>query len=140
MSECGIVARSESWEQQGRAMTFGKREGGGRRGAPREAAPLLAVYTTVTQTHEVVLVDVSTSGARLRGPSVPEVGEELSVIMETIKAFGTVAWVERPEFGVAFDAPLPGKALERLREQVKRGAGFSPEVKAAIDGWVLGSR
>ena len=121
-------------------MTFGKRGGGGRRGAPREAAPLLAVYTTVTQSHEVILVDVSESGARLRGPYVPEAKDELFVSIGKIKAFGRVAWVERPEFGIAFDPPLGGGDLEALREQVRIGAGLSPEVKAAIDVWVLGSR
>ena len=121
-------------------MTFGKRGGGGRRGAPREAAPLLAVYTTVTQSHEVVLVDVSNTGARLRGPQIPEVKDELFVSIGTIKAFGKVAWVDQPEFGVAFDPPLPTETLEALRGQVKKGAGLSPEEKAAIDLWVLGSR
>jgi hypothetical protein len=121
-------------------MTFGKRGGGGRRGAPREAAPLLAVYKTVTQSHEVVLVDVSNTGARLRGPQIPEVKDELFVSIGTIKAFGKVAWVDQPEFGVAFDPPLPAEILEALREQVNKGAGLSPEEKAAIDVWVLGSR
>ena len=121
-------------------MTFGKREGGGRRRAPREAAPLVAVFTTVTQSHEVILVDVSSSGARLRGPHLPEVRDELFVSIGKIKAFGTVAWVEHPEFGVAFDPDLPADDLEALREQVKKGAGFSPEVRAAIEGWVLGTR
>ena len=121
-------------------MTFGKCGGGGRRGAPREAAPLLAVYTTVTESHEVVVVDVSDSGARLRGPQIPEVKDELFVSIGTIKAFGRVALVDRPEFGMAFDPPLHAADLEALREQVKEGAGLSPEVKAAIEVWVSGSR
>ena len=119
-------------------MTFGKRGGGGRRGAPREAAPLLAIYTTVTQSHEVVLVDVSASGARLRGPSLPEAGDELYVSVENIKAFGTVVRVEGQEFAIAFDQPLPSEDLTILRNRVELGAGFSPEERAAIDGWVLG--
>ena len=88
-------------------MTFGKMEGGGRRSAPREAAPLLAICTTVTRTHEVILVDVSSSGARLRGPDLPQVGDGLFLSIGKIKAFGTVAWAECHQFGVAFDAPLP---------------------------------
>jgi hypothetical protein len=119
-------------------MTFGKRGGGGRRGAPREAAPLLAVYTTVTNSHEVVLVDVSSSGARLRGPFLPEVGEELFVTVEHIRSFGKVVRVEQPEFAMEFDQPLPSEDLSILRMKVKQGAGFSPEQKAALDGWVLG--
>ena len=120
------------------SMTFGKRGGGGRRGAPREAAPLLAVYTTVTKSHEAVLVDVSSSGARLRGPVLPEVGDELFVTVEHIKAFGMVVRVEEPEFAIEFDETLLSEDLDTLRNKVKQGAGFSPEEKAAIDGWVLG--
>ena len=119
-------------------MTFGKRGGGGRRGAPREAAPLLAVYTTVTKSHEVVLVDVSSSGARLRGPILPEIGDELFVSVEHIKAFGKVVRIEEREFAIEFDQSLLSEDLTILRDKVKQGAGFSPEEKAAIDGWVLG--
>jgi hypothetical protein len=119
-------------------MTFGKQGGGGRRGAPREAAPLLAVYTTVTRSHEVVLVDVSSSGARFRGPNLPEAGDELFVSIENIKAFGTVVRIEGHEFAMAFDQPLKSEDLVTLRNKVHQGAGFSPEEKAAIDGWVLG--
>jgi hypothetical protein len=119
-------------------MTFGRQGGGGRRGAPREAASLLAVYTTVTKSHEVVLVDVSNSGARLRGPNVPEADDELFVSVENLKVFGTVVRVEGHEFAIGFDQPLPSEDLAFLRNKVKEGAGFSPEEKAAIDGWVLG--
>ena len=119
-------------------MTFGKRGGGGRRDAPREAAPLLAIYTTVTKSHEVVLVDVSSSGARFRGPIVPEAGDEVYVSFENIKAFGTVVRIDEHEFAIAFDQPLSADDLTLLRNKVKQGAGFSPEEKAAIEGWVLG--
>ena len=119
------------------SMTFGKRGGGGRRDAPREASPLLAIYTTVTKSHEVVLVDVSRSGARFRGPIVPEPGDEVYVSFENIKAFGTVVRVEEHGFAISFDQPLSAYDLTLLRNKVKQG-GFSPEEKAAIEGWVLG--
>ena len=119
-------------------MTFGKRAGGGRRDAPRAAAPLLAVYTTIARSHEVVLVDVSRSGARLSGPNLPEAGEQLFVSVENIRAFGTVVWVEAPEFAVEFDSPLSPEDLSLLTSKVKLGAGFSPEERAAIEGWILG--
>ena len=119
-------------------MAFGKSGGGGRRGAPREAAPLLAVYTTVTKSCEVVLVDVSRTGARLSGPNLPEAGEQLFVSVENMRAFGTVVWVEVPEFAVEFDSPLSPEDLSILIKKVKQGAGFSPEERAAIEGWILG--
>lgn len=99
---------------------------------------MLAVYTTVTKSHEAVLVDVSSSGARLRGPVLPEADEELFVSVEHIRAFGKVVRVDEHEFAIEFDQPLPSDDLHTLRNKVKQGAGFSPEEKAAIDGWVLG--
>jgi hypothetical protein len=92
----------------------------------------------VTKSHEVVLVDVSNSGAQLRGPNLPEAGDELFVSVENIKAFGTVVRVEANGFAIAFDRPLPTEDLTFLQNKVKQSAGFSPEEKAAIDAWVLG--
>ena len=121
-------------------MAFGKSSGGGRRAAPREAAPLLAVYTTVTRSHSALLVDVSSTGARLRTPDLPGEGDELFVAIGTIKVFGTVAWTCEGEFAVAFDEPLDGEALQLLRQNVRASFGLPPDVKAALDDWVLGRR
>ena len=46
--------------------------------------------------------------------------------------------VEENGFAISFDAPLPSDDLTFLRNKVKQGAGFSPEEKAAIEGWILG--
>ena len=121
-------------------MTFGKSSGGGRRAAPREAAPLLAVYTTVTSSHSALLVDVSSTGARLRTPDLPEEGDELLVTVDKVKIFGSVAWARDGEFAVAFDEPLGGEALHLLRQNVRASFGLPPDVKAAVDDWVLGNR
>ena len=119
-------------------MTFGKSAGGGRRAAPREAAPMLAVYTTVTRSHSALLVDVSGTGARLRAPQLPGEGDELVVTIATVKAFGSVAWVRDDQFAMAFDEPLNSEDLELLRDIVRAGRGLTPDIKAAIDDWVLG--
>ena len=55
-----------------------------------------------------------------------------------MRAFGTVVWVEVPEFAVEFDSPLSPEDLSILIKKVKQGAGFSPEERAAIEGWILG--
>ena len=119
-------------------MTFGKSAGGGRRAAPREAAPMLAVYTTVTRSHSALLVVVSSTGARLRAPQLPGEGDELVVTIATVKAFGSVAWVRDDQFAMAFDEPLNSEDLELLRDIVRAGRGLTPDIKAAIDDWVLG--
>ena len=119
---------------------FGKAAGGGRRAAPRELAPLLAVYTTVTRSHSALLDNVSSTGARLRTPHLPFEGEELFVTIGGVKAFGSVAWVREDQFAMAFDEPLDTEDLSHLRTVVRNSFGLSPDIKAAIDDWVLGSR
>ena len=121
-------------------MTFGKSSGGGRRSAPREAAPLLAVYTTVTRSHSALLVDVSSTGVRLRTPDLPAEGDELFVTIGKIKIFGSVAWTRDGEFAVAFEEPMDGETLHLLRQNVRASFGLPPDVKAAVDDWVLGRR
>ena len=74
----------------------------------------------------------------MRGPILPEIDDELFVSVEHVKAFGKVVRIEECEFAIEFDQPLLSEDLTILRNTVKQGAGFSPEEKAAIDGWVLG--
>ena len=118
--------------------TFGKSAGGGRRTAPREVTPLLAVYTSVTRSHSALLVDVSSNGARLRAPELPEAGEDLLVSLSNVRVFGTVAWASDGEFAIAFDETLSNEDLASLRQIVARGFGFAPDIMSAIDDWVLG--
>ena len=117
---------------------FGKCKGGGRRLAARETATLITIYTTVTHSHAAFLVDVSQTGARLRGDILPEKSDEIMLSIDAVRAFGTVIWSRRGECGVAFDSPLEAEDVELLRERVAKAAGFAPEVKAAMDDWTMG--
>lgn len=117
---------------------FGKRSGGGRRTAQRETAPAVAVFTTVTNSHGAVLVDLSATGARLRSAEVPDVGEELMITVEMIRSFGCVAWVRGDQFGVSFDDPLDPQDVQQLRGKLSRCAGLAPEMSAAMDDWSTG--
>jgi hypothetical protein len=120
-------------------MAFGRCGGGGRRSAARESAPLIAVCTTVTASHQATLIDVSNSGARLHcNRVVPQQGEELLVTVEGIRAFGRVIWSYKNLCGVAFDNPLDAEQVDFLRKRVASSAGFTPEMKAALDEWTIG--
>ena len=115
---------------------FGSCRGGGRRSAVRQAAPLMAVFTTVTQSHTAALVDVSRTGARLRGDRLPAKGEDMLLSIDSVRAFGSVAWSRGDQCGVAFDEPLGADELRLLRAKI--APGLPPEVKAALDDWTLG--
>ena len=117
---------------------FGKCEGGGRRAAQRSNAPLLALITTLDGSHSALVVDVSSTGVRLRGPGLPRMGTDLNIGIEEVRAFGSVVWSEHDECGIAFDQPLSAKDEQLLKHRVSTTRGLPPEVKAAFDTWVLG--
>ena len=117
---------------------FGKCEGGGRRSSARQRAPLIAVFTTQSRSHEAVLVDISRTGARLTGEDLPQIGDDFILAIEGIRTFGWVAWSAADECGVTFDGPLPAADVEAVREKVGQSVGFTPSLKAAFDDWTGG--
>ena len=117
---------------------FGKSKGGGRRHASRATAPLITTITTLRGSHSAVLLDVSATGARMRGPGLPNLDEELFVTVDQVIGFGTVVWSRGDERGVAFDPPLAPKEDAQLRSKMKETAGLPPDMRAAFDNWVLG--
>ena len=117
---------------------FGKCGGGGRRSSARETAPLIAIFSTLSRSHDAVLVDISRTGARLSGDDLPELGEDFILTIEGIRTFGTVVWIGDGKCGVVFDGPLPAGDAEFVRHKVSRAAGFTPRMKAAFDDWIVG--
>ena len=111
---------------------FGRSIGGGRRHSPREALPIAATVSSLHETREASVVDLSATGARLRGVRLPDEGEPVSLWMETVRVFGAVAWVRGKECGVEFDPPLPGFEVERLKREVRRAALNSAGLAAVI--------
>lgn len=85
-----------------------------------------------------MVADVSSSGVRLRGSDLPRMGEELVVTMEKVQAFGTVAWSDQGECGIAFDPPLSREDEEMLQVKARLARGLPPGIRAAFDDWVLG--
>ena len=118
--------------------SFGKRKGGGRRSAPREPAPLGAVFTTITRSHRAFVIDVSSTGVRLRGEDLPSAGEPLEISIEAVHGFGYVMWSDHGECGIEFDEPLSADDVMVLRNRVARMAGLPLQFKAALDDWMTG--
>ena len=119
-------------------VAFGKSSGGGRRAATREAAPLLALLTTIAETYQTVLVDISATGARLKGDELPPLGADLCFTVEQVKTFATVMWRRDLECGLQFYEPLLQKEVVSVRRQAANNAGLHPVLAAALDDWVLG--
>ena len=131
---------------------FGKSNGGGRRSAARGLAPLPAVFMTIARSAKAAVIDISCTGARLRGRDLPARGEEMELKVEEVRVFGVIAWAENDECGVAFDAPLmPFEVdraskdypleVDRLRRKagVPRLAALSVEDRIALETWLIGA-
>lgn len=118
--------------------SFGKRNGGGRRSAARLSAPLVAVVTTFRESRSAVLVDVSATGAKLRGRNLPGLSENLFVAIDGTTAFGTIAWEDGDERGVAFDEPLLPREEARLRDKIAHARGMPLEFRHAFEDWTQG--
>src|SRR5215217_4352080 len=110
---------------------FGKCQGGGRRRAARGKFPCLVVYRTLLRSDSAFLIDVSQTGARLRGEALPGVDEDLVLNIEGQTAFATVAWSDGRNCGLDFDDPLPQATLSAIERKVARARGLSPQQIAA---------
>lgn len=119
-------------------IAFGKRLGGGRRSADRNAVPLMAVLTTVAHSQAICLVDLSCTGARLRGAVLPAKGEELMLSVGRLRAFATVVWAKPGQCGVRFDLPLGSADVMQVRSQAALQGRAPPEIMGAYDDWTSG--
>ena len=99
-------------------IAFGKKFGGGRRTEAREKLPLPALVSTIENSIVAELVDLSSTGAKLRGSGVPATGAVVSLRLDCVRAFGTVAWSRGDECGISFDVSLASFELNRLRREV----------------------
>ena len=111
-------------------MNFGKRidKPGGHRRAVRDDALIRVAMMTLTETVGVDLLDLSTSGAKLRGRDLPTPGQEVVVLLGRLEAFGSVVWRDEDECGVHFDVQL----TENARSMVESERG--PNYLATSDG------
>jgi hypothetical protein len=85
------------------------------------------------------MTDISCLGARLSGNELPMNGEALELTVEGVRAFGTVAWLNECECGIAFDDPLEPLEVERLRRiaGIPSLAKLSIEQRVALERWLL---
>jgi hypothetical protein len=100
-------------------MSFGKRADypGGRRRFAREELVLGAAVMSPTRAQTAALMDVSSIGAKLHLPSLPETGKDVLIRIGEFEAFGTVVWSERGVCGVHFDEPVSDEQVDVLKRE-----------------------
>lgn len=94
---------------------FGVSQATGRRSVPRAQSPLLAVLSSSAGDYTAVLVDISRTGARLRGEVLPHIGQELTFKAENVTACGDVVWRDAGTCALEFDTPIAASEVQRIR-------------------------
>jgi hypothetical protein len=121
---------------------FGKRVDGvgGRRCAVREPVLLEAAITTLRASRRVAMVNVSESGARLRGDELPEAGQDIWLRAGSVDTLATVVWNHHPTCGITFDQAIDESQVEELRRAGRYTslARLTPEERAAAEDWISG--
>jgi len=121
---------------------FGKRvdkPGGGRKSV-REEMMIRAAMMTLTDTVNIDLLDLSRSGARVRGPDLPAPGQEVVLLLGRLEAFGSVIWRDEDQCGVHFDVALSEHAVAVVESE--RGpsslTALNGEAALAANDWQNG--
>jgi hypothetical protein len=96
-------------------VTFGTSQARGRRSVPRATAPLIAVLATGAAHHSAELIDLSRTGARLKGAAFPAEGADFVFHAGKVRAAAEVIWIDGEQCGVAFDTPIAGAEVNRIR-------------------------
>ena len=113
---------------------FGKRidkPGGGRK-AIREEIMIRAAMMTLTDTVSVDLLDLSRSGARVRGPDLPAPGQEVVLLLGRLEAFGSVIWRDEDQCGVHFDVALTELAVAIVESERGPSSLMALDSEAAL--------
>ena len=95
--------------------SFGVSKATGRRSVPRAQAPLIAVLSMPTGEHRVELLDISRTGARLRGDFLPDFSQSVVFRAEKVQVAAEVAWREAGSCAIEFDTPIAASEVQRLQ-------------------------
>ncbi|MFL6733933.1 MAG: hypothetical protein ACJ8EY_04480 [Sphingomicrobium sp.] len=95
---------------------------------------------TVTRSEQVFVLEISCSGARIEGVSLPKVDEEFVLVLGPLRAFALVKWVEGGVCGVQFDVPLAESDIQQLQRAGPAGTVTRKaiEQKQAYEDWTSG--
>ena len=99
--------------------SFGKRVDGpqGRRKATRKPTSLCVSASTVSGSYSVLVTDVSTTGAKLRGRNLPAAGNELLLRVGQAAHLARIAWVEQEYCGIHFEPDLNDAEVVHLKQE-----------------------
>jgi len=88
-----------------------------RRRAARRPIFVAGSAVSIHGSKSVVVENLSSTGAKIRGRDLPARGKQILIWMEGLDVLGAVAWTKKDECGVRFDVSLDAEALTCLEEE-----------------------
>jgi hypothetical protein len=121
-------------------MSFGKRAGGGRRIAPRLPAEVPARILGLNSSETRILVDVSSTGAKLNGADFFGGERDVRLKVGLVHVLATVVWSDGNQCGLTFDEPLSPLQVHQLHREGDRARvlRITPEERLAAEDWCNG--
>ena len=112
-----------------------------RRRSGRASVLLPASVVTVSAYQYLELVNLSATGAKLRGDMRPGIGKPALFRLDDFKVLCRVVWQTDDLCGVRFDEPMPPWALSHFRKigGTAQIGMLTPEEKQAEEEWTDGS-
>lgn len=108
-----------------------------RRRASRASVLLPASVVTMTAYRFLEVVNLSPSGAKLRGSPVPEVGKAAMFRLEGYQQLCKVVWAKQDLCGIRFDELMPARVLQDFRRAgtTAKLDMLTPAEQQAADEW-----
>jgi hypothetical protein len=111
-----------------------------RRRAPRASVLLPASVVTMSAYQYLEVVNLSPTGAKLRGSPRPEVGMTAMFRLEGFQLLCKVVWAKDDLCGVRFDELIPPRVLDSFREAGNTAKlGMLTPTEQAADDWATGT-
>ena len=91
---------------------------GERRKSKRDPMGIEVSLHSIAQSRVAVLVDVSTTGARIGGHDLPAIGKDVLLKVGGVELFGTVVRSNENEAAMRFDHPVRPSELDTLHSLI----------------------
>ena len=111
-----------------------------RRRSPRASVLLPASVVTMSAYQYLELLNLSATGAKLRGPDVPAPGKTAMFRLDHFQVLCKVVWAKDDLCGVRFEEILPPRVLAHFRESgnTSKLGMLTPNEEQAEEEWTNG--
>lgn len=108
-----------------------------RRRAPRASVLLPASVVTMSAYQYLEVVNLSPSGAKLRGPVELQIGKPAMFRLDRFNVLCRIVWVKEDLCGVRFDELIPPRVLAEFKKagNTAQVGMLTPDEQLAADEW-----